>query len=63
MTPDHPHSPHDPLADANSSAGMTYPPEPRFDTGGVLLAIAVYVMAAVLGWAMIGVLLALWWHQ
>lgn len=53
MTPDHPHMPHTPSG----------PPNGGIDTGGVLLAIGIYVMAVVLGWAMVGVLLALWWGR
>lgn len=53
MTPDHRHIP-------NTPSGT---PSGGFDTGGVLLAIAIYVMAVVLGWAMVGVLLALWWGR
>jgi hypothetical protein len=29
---------------------------------GFLVAVAVYVMAAVLGWCVVAVLLALWWR-
>lgn len=35
----------------------------RLDRGGLMLAIAVYVLSAVFGWACIGVLIALWWRS
>jgi hypothetical protein len=33
------------------------------DRGGLMLAIGVYVLSAVFGWAAIGVLLVLWWGR
>jgi hypothetical protein len=35
----------------------------RVDRTGALLAIAIYVLAATFGWAMVGALLALWWGR
>jgi hypothetical protein len=34
----------------------------RIDHAGVMLAIGVYVLAAVFGWALVGALIVLWWH-
>ena len=36
---------------------------PRVDRTGMLLAVAVYTLSAVFGWALVGVLLVLWWGQ
>lgn len=35
----------------------------RLDRGGLMLAVAVYVLSAVFGWAVIGALIALWWGR
>jgi hypothetical protein len=36
---------------------------PRLDRAGLMLAVGVYVLSAVFGWALVGVLLVLWWGQ
>jgi hypothetical protein len=35
----------------------------RITEEGFLLAVGVYVLSAVLGWALVGVLVALWWRS